>query len=172
MAIVTQNKSTANRNGENIRIVDVSSRYQFSQLDFLAPWKQAKSEGFDCRRRPNNLLNLDSNRRFFHFGINSVKAQLGSKSPIFCPVWPWHLMDDLKNSRTPLLCYFKLCASFQSHRWIQTGVTVRKRSIRVKIGYFLSCVTIKFDRWLWKKNRAPPISHIKLCASFHRHMWI
>ena len=28
----------------------------------------------------------------------------------------------LKNNRTPLLCYFKLCASFRSHEWIQTGV--------------------------------------------------
>ena len=53
----------------------------------------------------------------------------------------------LKNNRAPLPCYFKLCASFQSHRWIQTGVTVRKCSIRVKIGDYLSCVTFKFDGW-------------------------
>ena len=53
----------------------------------------------------------------------------------------------LKNNRAPLPGYFKLCASFQSHRWIQTGVTVRKRSIRVKIGDYLSRVTLKFDGW-------------------------
>ena len=34
-----------------------------------------------------------------------------------------------KNNRAPLLFYFKLCASFRSHWWIQTGVTVRKRPI-------------------------------------------
>ena len=34
----------------------------------------------------------------------------------------------LKNNRTHLQCYFKLCASFHSHLWIQTGVTVRKNS--------------------------------------------
>ena len=46
----------------------------------------------------------------------------------------------LKNKRAPLLYYIKLCASFQSHGWIQTGVTVRKRSIRVKISiFFVSC---------------------------------
>ena len=56
----------------------------------------------------------------------------------------------LKNNRTPLLCCFKLCASFQIHWWIQTVVTVRKRSIQVKIGNFLSRVTLKFDRWPWK----------------------
>ena len=55
-----------------------------------------------------------------------------------------------KNNRAPLLYYIKLCASFQIHRWIQTEVTVRKRSIRVKIGNFLSRVTFKFDGWPWK----------------------
>ena len=56
----------------------------------------------------------------------------------------------LKNNRAPLLCCFKLYASFQSHWWIQTKVTVRKRSIWVKIGDFLSCMTLKFDGWPWK----------------------
>ena len=59
----------------------------------------------------------------------------------------------LENNRVPLLYYIKFCASFQSHWWIQTGVTVRKRliSIRVKIGdFFLSRLTLKFDRWPWK----------------------
>ena len=52
-----------------------------------------------------------------------------------------------KNNRAPLLCYFKLCAAFHSHWWIQTGVTVRKRPIEVKIDDFLSRVTLKFDVW-------------------------
>ena len=34
--------------------------------------------------------------------------------------------------------------------WWQSGVTVRKRQIRVKIDNFLSRVTLKFDRWPWK----------------------
>ena len=56
----------------------------------------------------------------------------------------------LKNNRAPLLCYFKLCAAFSSHWWIQTGVTVRKRPIWVKFDDFWRCVTLKFDRWPWK----------------------
>ena len=55
-----------------------------------------------------------------------------------------------KNNRAPLLYYIKLCASFQIHWWIQTGVTVWKRSIQGKIGDFLSQVTLKFDGWPWK----------------------
>ena len=42
----------------------------------------------------------------------------------------------LENNRAPLLCYFKLCAAFRSHWWIQTGVTVRKRPIWVKFDDF------------------------------------
>ena len=55
-----------------------------------------------------------------------------------------------KNNRAYLLYYIKLCASFQTHWWIQSGVTVSKRSIWFKIGDFLSYVTLKFDGWHWK----------------------
>ena len=56
----------------------------------------------------------------------------------------------LKYNRAPLLCCFKLCASFRSHWWIQTRVTVRKRPIWVKFDDFFSRVTLKFDWWPWK----------------------
>ena len=58
--------------------------------------------------------------------------------------WP------LKTNRALLLYYVKLCASFQIHWWIQNGVTVQKRSIRVEICEILSCMTLKFDGWPWK----------------------
>ena len=64
-------------------------------------------------------------------------------SPCDLEIW-WMTLE---NNRAPLLYYTKLCASFQIHRWIQIGVTVRKRSIWVKIGNFLPCVTLKFDGW-------------------------
>ena len=44
-----------------------------------------------------------------------------------CDLAIWRMT--VKNNRASLLCYFKLCASFRSHRWFQTWVTVRKRSI-------------------------------------------
>ena len=55
-----------------------------------------------------------------------------------------------KNNRAPLLGHMKLCALFQSHQWIQTGVTVQICSIQVKTGKFLPRVTLKFYRWPWK----------------------
>ena len=93
-------------------------------------------------------LNLGQNRRFI----------------IPCDLEIWRMTS--KNNRAPLLCCFKLCPSFHSHWWIQTKVTVRKLSIRVKIGDLLSCVTLKFDGWPWKNSRAPFRSNIKHYASF------
>ena len=65
-----------------------------------------------------------------------------------CDLEIWWMTS--KNHRAIFLCYIKLCASFQSHRWFKTGVTVRKCSIRVIIGDFLSRVTLKFNGWPWK----------------------
>ena len=86
----------------------------------------------------------------FKLKLQSRNAQFGSKSAIFCSVWDWNWWMTLENNRAPLLYYIKLCASLQIHQWIQIGVTVWKRPIRVKIGDFLSCVTLKFDGWRWK----------------------
>ena len=72
----------------------------------------------------------------------------------------------LKN-RAPLLWYFKLCASFRSHWWVQTGVTVRKRPLWVKIDDFLSRVTLQFDRWPWKT-----IGHLFYAASSFVHHFV
>ena len=94
-----------------------------------------------------------------------VNAQFGSKSTIFRAVWPWNLT--LKNNRTPLQCYFKLCASFGSHLWIETGITVRKRPICVKIDDFFSRVTSKFDLWPWKTIR-----HLFYATSSFAHHFI
>ena len=65
-----------------------------------------------------------------------------------CDLEIWRMT--LKNNRAPLLFYFKLVASFRNHWCIETWVTVRKRSIWVKIDDFFSRVTSKFDVWPWK----------------------
>ena len=109
---------------------------------------QGKSEGFDSCDRPSNLK-LDSNRQFFR--------------PCDSEIW-WMTS---KNNRALFLYYFKLCASFQIHWWIQTGFTVQKCSIRVEISDMLSCVTLKFDGWPWKT-----IGHLFYATSSfvqHRH---
>ena len=103
--------------------------------------------------------------------LQSGNARFVSKSAIFCPVWPWNLMDDLENNRAPLLYCFKLRASFHTHQWIQSKFTVRKRSIRVKIDDFFTR-----DLQIWqmtlKNNGAPVQCYFKLSASFQSHQWI
>ena len=86
----------------------------------------------------------------FTLQLQSENVQFGSKSVIFYPVWLEIWWMTLDNNSAPLLYYLKLCASYQSHWWIQTWVTVWKRSILVKIVNLLSNVTLKFDGWPWK----------------------
>ena len=104
----------------------------------------------------------------FKLELQSRNAQFRSKLVIFLSCvtlkfdgWPW------KNGRAPLLYYIKLCAAFQSHWYIQTGVTVQKRSIRAKIGDFLSCVTLKIDGWPWRT-----IGHLSYAAPSFLHHFI
>ena len=92
-----------------------------------------------------------------------------SYSPeIPCDLEIWYMT--LNNNRVPLLCFFKLYESLCSHQWIQTGV--RQRTSWVKIDDFMSRVTLKFDGWPWKNNRAYLLLYLKLCASFRSHLWI
>ena len=87
-----------------------------------------------------------------------------------CDLEIWRMT--LKNNRAPLLCYFKLCASFCSHRWFQTWVTVRKRPIWVKFRRFLEPCDLEIWRMTLKNNRAPLLFYFKLCASFRSHWCI
>ena len=87
-----------------------------------------------------------------------------------CDLEIWRMT--LKNNRAPLQCYFKLYASFRSHRWIQAGVTVRKRPIWVKFDDFLEPCDLEIWRMTLKNNRAPLLCYFKLCASFRSHLCI
>ena len=76
--------------------------------------------------------------RSIQTGVTAWKHQIRVKITVSCPVppckfgrWPWKIIE-----HPHLLCDFKLCASFRSHLWIQTGVTVRKRPIWVMIDDF------------------------------------
>ena len=78
----------------------------------------------------------------------------------------------LENNRASLLCCFKLCATFHSHWWIQTGVTVRKRPNLGQIGRFLEPCDLAIWCMTLKNNRAPLLCYFKIYASFRSHRWI
>ena len=91
-----------------------------------------------------SFLKLDSNRWFF--------------CPCDLEIW-W----TSKNKRAPLLYYIQLCAYFHIHRWTQTGITVRKRSIRVNFWPFgLVWPWILMDD-LGKQQDTYSILHQSLC---------
>ena len=106
----------------------------FSSVTFKfdrCPWKTIGHLSYTTSSFVHHFLTIGE------FELESGKAQFRSKSVIFCPLWPWNLMHDWKTlGYLPLLCYVKLCASFYSHQWIQTGVTIGKHPIRVKISIF------------------------------------
>ena len=96
------------------------------------PWKTIGNLFYATSNFVHHLVPIGE----FKLELQSRNAQFGSNSMIFRAVRPCNLRDDLENYRAPLLCYFKLCATFQSHWWIQTGVTVQKLPIWVKFYNF------------------------------------
>ena len=114
-------------------------------------------------------VNLWASFQRIHIGVTVRKRPIRVKIGDFFAAWPRNLTDDLDNNRGTLPYHTKHCASFQNqrHRWIQTGVTVRKRPIEVEIGDFLSRVTLKFDWWPWKT-----IGHLFYSTSNFVHHFI
>ena len=143
----------------------LDSNCRFFSLCNLKTWWMilAKSKSFIQRQALCIILNpyLNSNWSCSPKTLNSVQ---NGPFLVPCELELWWMT--LKNNGAPLLCCFKLCASFRSHQQIQTGVTIQKCSIRVKTGDFLSRVTLKFDGWHWKTIR-----HIFCAASSFVHLF-
>ena len=138
-----QTRVTVRKRSVRVKIADLLSQVNLKFDDW--PWKAIW-----------HLFYVASSFMHHFIAIGKFKLKLQSGNARFrsrrfcvpCDLEIWWMT--LKNNRAPLLCYIKLCVSFQSHRWIQTGVIVWKPSIRVKIGDSLSRVTLKFDGWPWK----------------------
>ena len=109
-----------------------------------------------------------------------VRKYLGQNRWCFvpCDLEIWWIT--LENNRASLLCCFKLCATFHSHWWIQTGFTVRKRPFgsnstifRIEICHFNRALLNKW--WInspkesiffslhFMYNRAPLLCYQALC---------
>ena len=78
----------------------------------------------------------------FKMELQSGNVKFGSKSAIFLSHvtlifdgWPWKTKGHLFYATSSLIC-----ASYHSHQWIQTGVTVRKR-----LSWVLTSVTLTSD---------------------------
>ena len=87
-------------------------------------------------------LNSGQNRRF----LSLVTLKIDG--------WPWKTIGHLFYTTSSFVHHFKSIGEFKLE------LKVRKRSIWVKIGNFLSRVTLKFDGWPWKT-----IGHLFYVAS-------
>ena len=82
-----------------------------------------------------------TDRHSSNWSYSPETPKLGQNGWLFAPsvLEIWQMT--LKNKRAPFLSTIKLCASFQHHMLIQTGVTVQKRLSGV--------MTFVFDLWPW-----------------------
>ena len=111
-----------------------SNRQFFSLCDLEIWWMTSKNNRelllYYIKLCDENPLAISN------WSYSPEKLNLGWNWQYFVPcdldIW-WMTLE---NNRATLLYYIKLYASFQIHRLSQTWVTVRKPSIRVKIGDF------------------------------------
>ena len=98
----------------------------------------------------------------FKLGLQSGNPQYVSKTVIFCPVWPWNVMDDLRNKKgTSSIPHEVLCIISKPL------VNLNFSYSPVKIGALFSRVTLKFDGWSWKT-----LGHIFYVFFKFVHHWI
>ena len=95
------------------------------------PWKTIRHFFYTTSSFVHNFKSIGEWKPYLQSRLNSGRNWW---YVIPCDFEIWWMT--LQNNRAPLLCYFKLCAAFCSHWWIQTGVTVRKRPIWVKFDDF------------------------------------
>ena len=88
----------------------------------------------------------------FKLKSHSGNAQFGSKSAIFCPLWPWNLMDDLgKQYGTSSIRHQALCIISNpsvNWNWSYSPETLNSSQNR---RFFVLC---DLEIW-WMTNKAP-----------------
>ena len=106
------------------------------------------------------------------FQLQSGNAQFGSKSMIFCAVWPWNLTDDLQNLKgTSSMLLQALCSI--SKPLVNSNLSYSPETPNLgPIRRFLAPCDLEIWRMTLKNNRAPLLSNIKLYVPFHHHIRI
>ena len=80
--------------------------------------------------------------------------------------WPWKIIGHLFYTTLSYVQHFKAIGKFKLE--LQSG---NAQSGSKSTTVFKLC-DLEIWRMTSKNNRVPPLNNIKLCASFHRHMWI
>ena len=88
--------------------------------------------------------------REFKLELQSGNPQFGSKLAIFYPMWPWYLMDDLRK-QYGTSSILRQALRIASKPWVNSNWSYSPETLGSKLATCLSRVTLKFDRWPWKK---------------------
>ena len=94
----------------------------------------------------------------FKLEFSSGNIQIGGKLSIFQPLWPWNLMDDLKQGKSE---GFDNCNQ-------PSNLTLKLDSNR----WFFCPFNLEIWWMTSKNNKAPLLYHVKHWASFQSHWWI
>ena len=111
---------------------------------------------------PSSFVHLFHAMGEFKLELQSGNTQVGSKSVIFCLVWPWNFMDDLEKQQDTLSIQHQTLGII-SKPWVNSNWSYSLET-RFKIGDFLSRVTLKFNGWPWKT-----IGHLYVASGFAHH---
>ena len=105
---------------------------------------------------------VNSNWSYSLETLNSDK-----KAAIFCPVWPWNLMGDLeKRYGTSSILRWAMCII--SKPSVNSNWSLGPETLNLgQNHFFLSRVTLKFNRWLWKT-----IGHLFYAISSFVHHFV
>ena len=80
--------------------------------------------------------------------------------------WPWKTKGHFFYATSSFVHHFTAICVFILQLQSKNAQSGSKSTI------FLCNVTLKFDGWHWKTKGHLFLFHIKICASFHHHMWI
>ena len=100
----------------------------------------------------------------FKLELPSGNAQFWSKLVIFfpCDRWPWKTIGHI----------FYIASSFVHHFIAITELKLQSQPGNTQFRRPFESCDLEIWRMTLKNNRAPLLSNIKLCASFHSHQWI
>ena len=160
-----------------LKLQSGNAQFGSKSANFCPVWPWNLTD--DLENQIGHLFSLDSSfvHHFiaiseFKLQLQSGNAQFGSQSAIFCSVWPWNLTDDLGNTIGHL---FYATSSFVHHFVAIGEFKLELQSGNAQFGsksaIFFPC-DLEILQMTLKNNRAPLLSNMKLCASFHDHMWI
>ena len=149
------------------RNAQFGSNWRFSVLCDLEIWWMTLTKIGHLFYATSSFVNHYKAIGEFKLEWQSGNAQFHSKSTIFVPCDLEISQMTLK--KEPLLCYFKIWASFHSHLWIRTGVTVPKKIPNLGQNRYLFLAL-----WPWNvtDNLEKKIGHLFSATSTSMHNFI